>query len=179
MEFVIHSVVVLTGVSVALGVLMAGAGVAKLRAPRAAVAAIVDYGLVPPRVATLLATPLAVAEILAGIAIAWPGSRIAGAATVLFLLSIYTLAVGSMLVRGRAGADCGCGGLVGEVPIGFGLLARNLVLCAAALASACLPADAPHGLAQWSVVALIAAFAWSLITVADLLLARERLLADD
>jgi hypothetical protein len=177
--FVIDSTVLLAGVSLALGVLMAGAGISKLRAPRAAVAAIEVYGLVPPRAAALLATPLAIAELVSGLAIALPASRAAGAAMVLLLLSIYTVAVGILLARGRVGADCGCGSLVGGVPIGFGLLSRNLVLCGAALASACMRAEAPRGLAQWSAVALIALLGWSLCTASDLLLARERLMADD
>jgi hypothetical protein len=167
-----------TGAGFALAALMIVAGVSKLRAPDAARAAVATYELLPAALARRLALPLAAAETFAGLALALPASRAAGAAVALALLLLYTAAVASMLARGKAGRDCGCGGIVDGVPVGAGLLLRNLLLCALALACLAWQAGPPSG-TQWLAAAGVGALLWTLLAGVDFLLARERQLADD
>lgn len=44
------------------------------------------------------------------------------------LLTVYTIAIGINLFRGRTDIDCGCGGIVGENKISYKLIARNIIL---------------------------------------------------
>ncbi len=90
------------------------------------------------------------------------------------MLLVYAAAVGVNLRRGRRHIDCGCAGPAARRPISGWLVARNVVLAAAALAG--LAPVAPRGLVwvdAFTVVAATTALAacW---TAADQLLALAR-----
>jgi hypothetical protein len=114
------------------------AGVAKLRAPEAAVVTLRELRLPPRRAAGRVA---GAAEIGVGAAaIALPGRLSFGLLALAYALLATVVAV--LLARGRSSADCGCFGEAGGGSDRGHLLA-NLIFSAAAGALACLP---PPGL---------------------------------
>lgn len=138
-----------------LSLLLAGAALAKLRDLAGFGAAVAGYRLLPeafaaPAAAAFVAAELALA---AGLWLA-PAPAALGAAA---LFALYGLAIAANLARGRRDIDCGCGGPRGRQPLSAGLVVRNLVLVAAALASA-LPAPV-RALAWLDLVTLGAAVA--------------------
>lgn len=95
----------------------------KFRDLQGARVAVLDYRLVPVRVATPVATGLAVSEFTAGILLLL-GSP-AGSALGVALLALFTIAVGSALLRGL---DISCHCVDEEEPIGSATILRNVVL---------------------------------------------------
>ena len=118
------------------------AGAAKLRDPDTFRATVEEYRLLPAAAAAVLAWVLPVAECLAGVLLFLADTRTAGALLTLLLLALVTGAIGINLVRGRRRLDCGCGWGT-EVPIGAGIVVRNLVLAGAALLLLLPVADRP------------------------------------
>jgi len=154
---------------VALGVVLAGAALAKLASPRASINALGSFGfeetpLRPIAWAALIAVELALAV---GVAL---GSNAAayGAATLMLLLAAVT--VGALL-RGRAGAPCACFGPGSKISwLG---VARNLAL---AVAFALVPSvgSLSIGTQAWMWIAIgVALAACAALAVAVLALARE------
>jgi hypothetical protein len=109
----------------------------KLRGPRVFAAQLAEYRLLPAAASLPGGLALAGAELATAAALATPALARAGAAAALGLLALYSAAVGVNLLRGRDSIDCGCG--FAPRPLGWGVLARNALLAAAALAAA-LPA---------------------------------------
>jgi hypothetical protein len=112
---------------VALGVVLAGAALAKLASPRASIAALGSFGfgdaaLRPLAWATLIAVELALAVAVA------LGSDAAAYAAAGLMAMFAALTIGALL-RGRAGAPCACFGPRSTVSW-LGVL-RNLGLAAA------------------------------------------------
>ena len=128
----------------ALALLFLVAAIHKLRDLRGFRRAVREYALLPP--SWLTWTPVAVAAVeltlAMGLVLPWAGPvpGLAGAA----VLALYTSAIAINLYRGRRHIDCGCAGPAGSVPIGRGLVVRNAVLIAAALA--CTVPAAPRSL---------------------------------
>jgi hypothetical protein len=122
-----------------LAVVLAVAAVHKLRDLRVFHAAVAGYDLLPPRAVALAAPLLAGAELAlaAGLLVRPHAAPPALGAAVLLL--VYAGAILVNLRRGRRDIDCGCAGPGRRRPLGAGLVARNGVLAAAALAAA-LPA---------------------------------------
>jgi len=118
-----------------LALLFAVSAAHKLRAPRVFAAQLAAYRLLPAAAARPCAFALACAEIATAALLA--ATSAAGAVGALLLLALYSGAVAITLLRGRDAIDCGCG--FAPRPLGAGLLARNALLGAAALAAA-LPA---------------------------------------
>ncbi len=117
----------------ALALLFASAAVHKLRDRAAFRATLAEYRIMPaaavPIVATLVVgTELAIAALL----VAVPAAGAVGAAA---LLGAYATAIATNLLRGRRHIDCGCAGFAARRPIGAWLVARNLLLAAAALST--------------------------------------------
>jgi len=110
--------------------LLAGAG--KLRDPAAFQLALEGYELLPAAAARALAWLLPLAELAAGGLLLATATRPWGGLLALGLLLLVTAAVGVNLMRGRTRIECGCG-WGPEVPLGGGLVLRNLVLAAATL----------------------------------------------
>jgi hypothetical protein len=97
---------------------------------------VIDYRLVPERLAGPVAVVLAGGEALAVILLLVPGFRTVGASVAALLLASYAAAMAINLSRGRTSIDCGCGGPAQS--ISWALVGRNVLL--AALAA---PAAAP------------------------------------
>ena len=112
---------------VVLGIVLAGAALAKLASPRGSIVALGSFGfeegpLRPIAWATLIAVELALAV---GVAL---GSDAAAYAAAALMLLFAALTV-SALLRGRAGSPCACFGPRSKVS--WLAVARNLVLAAA------------------------------------------------
>ena len=102
------------------------AGITKLADRPGSRKSLVDFGL-PNALAGVGAILLPLAEIAVGLCLiparlAWYGTI--GA---IVLLTLFILAIGAALVRGRK-PDCHCFGQLHSKPIGAGLLARNIAL---------------------------------------------------
>jgi len=107
------------------------AGATKLIDPRGTRRALRDFGLpamlAQPMVLLLPLLEIAVAVLLVPTAVAWYGAW--GA---LGLLSIFLLAVGVAMLRGRK-PDCHCFGQIHSAPVGWQTVIRNLVLATVAV----------------------------------------------
>jgi hypothetical protein len=90
-------------------------------------------------VAAFVARALPLAEGLAGVAIVPAATRAWGAGLALAVLALATAAVAINVRRGRTRIDCGCGGDQ-HLPLGRGLVARNLAWMVLAMLAA-LPAS--------------------------------------
>lgn len=128
-------------VRLALAVLFASAALHKVRDWSEYRSAVAGYRLLPAALVVPVAFALAAAECVLAAGLTMPGTagRVAAAGAA-GLLTVYAAAVGANLARGRRAIDCGCGGPAGRQPLHGGLVARNAVAAAAALAAA-LPAD--------------------------------------
>jgi hypothetical protein len=106
-------------------------------------AALAGYGLLPARAVPAAAGLLAAAELAIAGALPFPASGRAAALAAAALLALYAGAMAAALAAGRRGIDCGCAGPAGAATLGPGLVARNLLLVAAALAAALPVAPRP------------------------------------
>jgi uncharacterized membrane protein YphA (DoxX/SURF4 family) len=133
------AVVALSG-STGVGLIFLTAGVSKFRHRALLPGVVANYRLLPPSLVAPVAAILPIAEILIGAAL------IAGIAPValpvvlaMLLLGLFAAAMAINIARGRTQIDCGCGRSQLRHPIGWGLVARNMVL-AGLLAPRLLPA---------------------------------------
>lgn len=117
-----------------LALVLAGAAAHKLRDLHAFRVALGDYQLVPWAATGVLAPALVAAELAAAALLVSPLARPWGFAAAAALVATYSAAIAVNLVRGRRDIDCGCFGPALRVGLGGGLLARNAVLLAAAIA---------------------------------------------
>jgi hypothetical protein len=120
-----------TLVSIAMGLLLAGAAWHKARAFAVFAAVLADYQLLPPVLSAPAARLLPLAE--AALAMGWlSGSArplVAGLTAGLF--AVYGAAIAVNLLRGRVHISCGCGlgGTAGaEQLLSWGLVLRNALL---------------------------------------------------
>ncbi len=88
------------------------------------------------------------AELLIGAALLAGYGTALAAATGLLLLTVFTAAAASAVVRGLSGMPCGCFGLGRASRIGPNLFARNLLLAAALLV--CLVHNRPWAVAVFA-----------------------------
>jgi thiol-disulfide isomerase/thioredoxin len=154
---------------VALGIVLAGAALAKLAAPRPSIAALGSFGfgdgpLRPIAWAALIAVELALA-----VAVALGSDAAAYAAAA--LMAMFAALTVAALFRGRAGAPCACFGPRSTVSW-LGVL-RNVALAAA---FAVLPSvgSISIGTQAWMWIAIgVALAACAALSVAVLALARE------
>jgi uncharacterized membrane protein len=115
----------------ALALVMFAAARHKLAEPDVFGAALAAYRLVPQSMVPAATRTLPVIELLLGAAILIPATRAPALTGLAALVLLYAAAIGINLARGRRDIDCGCGGE--SHPLSWGLVARNLVLAAAAL----------------------------------------------
>lgn len=115
-------------VAAALGVLLLLAAWAKLRDIGSFRDVLANYELLPMPLLAPVALTLALAECAAGVLLLPTATRPIGAALAAGLWLVVTAAVVLALARGRGGIECGCGGAQQDVPLGAGLVVRNLVL---------------------------------------------------
>jgi hypothetical protein len=110
----------------------------KLRDPQRFRDALAGFQLVPAAAVRMLAALVTALELGLGLGLLVPGAGSAPALATGALLALYALAITANLLRGRRALDCGCGAR--PQPLGEGLVVRNSVLVAIALAAA-LPAN--------------------------------------
>lgn len=121
----------LLGARLVLALVFAVAGVAKLADRADSRRAIVDFG-VPAALAGPLGTLLPLAELAVAAALIPVETAWLGAAGAFLLLSLFAVAIGANMARGRK-PDCRCFGQLRSAPAGWSTLARNAVLAAPAL----------------------------------------------
>jgi hypothetical protein len=116
----------------ALALILFGAAWHKLSEPSAFLSSLAGYRLLPEATLDVAARAIPVIEIALGLGLLIPATRIFALIGAALLLLAYGAAIGVNLVRGRSYIDCGCGGAAH--PLSWGLVVRNSVLAAAALA---------------------------------------------
>jgi hypothetical protein len=154
---------------VGLGIVLAGAALAKLASPRASIAAMASFGFEGGPLRPIAWAGLIAVELGLGVAVALGSDPAAYLACGLMLL--FAALTASAILRGRAGAPCACFGPRSKVSW-LGVL-RNLALAAGfalipQLDSIALSTDAWLGIA-----AGVALLACAGLTIAVLGLARE------
>jgi hypothetical protein len=154
---------------VGLGVVHAGAALAKLAAPRESIGAMASYGFPEGAVRSIAWAALIAVEIALAVAVAL-GSDGAAYATAA-LMAVFAVLMTSALIRGRAGAPCACFGARSKISwLG---VARNLALAGA---FAAVPAIGSSSLSTegWLAVGVgVALIACAALAIAILALARE------
>jgi len=155
--------VVLT-VRVALAALFIAAAYHKLTDLGRFRATLAAYRLLPPALVGGAAVATVLAEAVAAFALLCDPLHVVGAATAAALLTVYAVAIGINLLRGRYDLDCGCGGPRSERPISIALVARNVALIFASMCAAAPTVARPlHWLDGISVVGTLscAALVWA------------------
>ncbi len=154
---------------VALGVVLAGAALAKLISPRASIASMDSFGFAGGPLRPLAWAGLIAIELALAVAVVLGSDSAAYAAAALMLL-FAALTAGAIL-RGRAGSPCACFGPRSKISW-FGVL-RNLGL-AAGFALIPLVDSIDLGTDGWLGIAVgVALAACAVLAVAVLALARE------
>jgi Methylamine utilisation protein MauE len=115
----------------ALALVMFAAAWHKLSQPDVFAGALADYRLLPQGAVPLVARVLPFVEAALGIGILMPATRAYALPALAGLVLIYAAAMALNLARGRFNIDCGCGGATH--PLSWALVARNVVLAAAAV----------------------------------------------
>ena len=126
-----------------LALLLLGAAGHKLRDLPGFQAAVHGYGLLPGALVPTVARGLAGVELSLALCLLVPGLGSLPGLGAAALLVLYSGAIAINLYRGRRDIDCGCAGPAGSRRLGPGLLARNGLLLAAALASTLPVASRP------------------------------------
>lgn len=112
--------------AVALGLIFLASGLSKLQDPKGFVLGVLEYEVLPPRLAIIYGRILPIVEVVTGLALVlgiWPSA--AGLLSAALLLS-FLVAVIINLARGRR-LDCHCFGSRGE-PLGWVAVARLCIL---------------------------------------------------
>lgn len=144
----------------AVSLLMAAAGVAKLRDLTRFSAVLEGYAVLPPALVPLIARLLPALEVAIAIGLIWPVTRNGAAWAAGGLLFIYGAGLGLNLARGRRDLDCGCEGFGRRHPIAAWMLVRNaLMIGLAALAGAPASARAIEATDALTIAGGLAAFA--------------------
>lgn len=86
------------------------------------------YHLVPARFAIPSFILFAAAELAIGLSLLLSGVTLYHVVSIGSLLSIYTFAIGFNLMRGHRHINCGCGGILENEQLSWGLVLRNLLL---------------------------------------------------
>jgi thiol-disulfide isomerase/thioredoxin len=146
-----------------------GSAAAKLLAGARARAALRSYGVTRAGAQAALWVGLIAVETGLGIAVALDVPGAAGAAAALVV--IFALAMVAAIARGRAGSPCGCFGARSR--IGWGAVARNLVLAAGFAVLPFLPDTQPSTQAWLAAGLALALVAVAVTAIALLALARE------
>lgn len=148
------------------GLILAEAGLAKLRHRDLVAGVVANYRLLPAALVPPVAAALPLVELAVGVALlggviapgfaAWP----AGLAAALFVLFGAAMAIN--IARGRRAIDCGCGHAALRQPLHWALVARNGVLALLVALRAAAPGEGAAGLTEIA-LALVAGLAVFLI----------------
>ncbi len=160
-------------IAAALGVLLLLAGWSKLRDIGGFRDVLANYELLPKPLLAPVALTLALAECAAGLLLLPTATRAGGAALAAALWLVVTAAVVLALARGRGGIDCGCGGAQQDVPLGAGLVVRNLVLLALTVLAAAPISGRDVVWLDFAAVGAAALFLLGAFTLANTLLAQQ------
>jgi uncharacterized membrane protein len=117
----------------ALALVMFAAAWHKFSEPEEFVGALAAYGLLPEAAVWPVGRVLPVIEVVLGAGVLVPVTRPMATLGLAALVLLYAVAIAINLARGRRSIDCGCGGAAH--PLSWGLVARNLVIAAAAVAA--------------------------------------------
>jgi len=112
---------------------------------------VADYRLLPEVLVRPASFGLAGAEVLVVVLQLVPGGQVAGLSLAMALLSLYGLAMGVNILRGRTAIECGCGGPV--QPLSWTNVIRNATLVAAGAAAV---STAPYALDAGGAIAALA-----------------------
>jgi len=162
-------VVVLAGCS-GLALLFSGAGLHKLREPRAFAAVLDSYGIVPPPLQRAAGLALPACEIAVAAGLVFPLLRRFAAIAAALLLIAYALAMGFTLLKGRRIADCGCGFGRAAQRVGSAMVWRNIALAGVALILALPMNTRPIGLLDWMFAAFSGVVAAAMYTLCNALI---------
>ncbi|HEY1927036.1 MAG TPA: MauE/DoxX family redox-associated membrane protein [Caulobacteraceae bacterium] len=143
--FAFETAAALTGALV-----FARAAAFKLRDIEAFADALAAYRILPISLVEPGARALPVVEAACALALLAPPTRVAGETAAATLLTVFALAMGVNLLRGRREIDCGCGDPSRRQPLAWSLVARNLAFAAALCACALAPV-ASQSLLGWLV----------------------------
>lgn len=129
----------------AFALLLASSAAHKLRDPARFRAVLAAYDLLPAAAVVAAAPGLALAEAaLAALLASGIATAVAAMATAGLML-LYAAALHANVRRGRTDLDCGCTGPASSLPVSPVLVARNVVLAAAALPMAMPVSGRPLG----------------------------------
>jgi len=112
---------------IAVGVLFAWAGLAKIGDPRAFAEQVHNFRLLPVALENLAAMTLPWIELVAAMALIFGVRARAGAVLATALLGVFTAAVLSALARGLD-IDCGCFGTADASRVGWEKVGQNLAM---------------------------------------------------
>jgi hypothetical protein len=129
---------------------------------------VVDYRLLPEKIAGPIAAALTGGEILAIVLLLVPGFRGIGAIVAALLLLGYGAAMAINLARGRTSIDCGCGG-PGQ-SISWALVGRNMLLAGLAVLAAAPIVARPLSAFDIVLMPTVLVAAWLLLLVAERLI---------
>jgi Methylamine utilisation protein MauE len=159
-------------ISIALAVVFGASATIKFADFAEFRAAVANYRVGPEILITPAAILIPMAETFGAVGILIPSTHNAGAAVLLALLAIFTIAIVINLMRGRLNVDCGCFGPALRQPLSWCLPGRNAILMA--LAALAMPPSNGR-----TVTALdIATIAFGAATIVLLYLAANYLLAN-
>lgn len=147
--------------SVAVALLLAIAGIDKLRHRDLLPGVIANYRLLPDALVAPAALLLPVAELLVAVGLVAGIAPLAPAAAMALLL-VFAGAMAINIGRGRRHIDCGCGHAGLKEQLSWGKVLRNLAL-AVALVPAMLTSRAELGLADLAVAAAAGVMAWLML----------------
>ncbi|MBM3394100.1 MAG: methylamine utilization protein MauE [Betaproteobacteria bacterium] len=116
----------------AMVLILLGAAWHKFSEPNAFLAALAGYRIAPDASLSMLSRIIPGIEIALAGALLLPVTRMWALRGAAILMAAYAIAIAVNLLRGRSYIDCGCGGTAH--PLSWGLVLRNIVLAAAALA---------------------------------------------
>jgi len=130
-----------------LAVVFATAGLAKLRALDEFAGVVHNYRLLPEPLVRPVALALPPFELLVALGLLLEPTRSLAALAAAALLLAFALAMAINLGRGRVDIDCGCFASTLKQRIGWGLVARNLILVGLALLA--VPGELPARAWSW------------------------------
>lgn len=120
-----------------LGLLLASTGLAKLADARRFRSAVADYRILPSALVPPVARLVPAVEVAAAAALLTGVAETAGLVAAGAAFLVFAAAMAVTLARGRA-IDCGCGPGDRAHPVTWTLVARNVLLTAAAVTAAVL-----------------------------------------
>jgi hypothetical protein len=127
----------------------------KIRDPWRFREAVRGFELVPLSLINVAAGAVFIAEFAVVMLFIFGATRSYGMLIAAGVVTLYAGAIGVNLIRGRTRIDCGCMGFSERQPLAKWMVARNLIIAAAALI-ACLPRS-PRELMAWDGFVIVCA----------------------